>query len=303
MRAALAPRRQRLRDVVLAERSADAAAGGRCARVAGREVVDGEHLVALREQAIAEVAAEEAGAAGDERDRGRRDRGMFLSFIGRRERGRPASRRRSGRCRSARARRRGRLAEPAREGGVGEQRLHAVDQGVDVGVDEAVLAVADDRDELGRGEADDRQADHHRFDDRQAEAGVADRVEEEAVRGHRTPGSASVRDLADAADGLGCPCQPGRAARAARPRAKTSSAEAPAAPRQVVDDDDAARAARRCSAHRRARSTPCSITRVGVRPLSHISALNGVTWTSSTFGSSTQWRVSVGCSCGGSCSM
>ena len=33
---------------------------------AGEEVVDAEHLVALLEQAVAEVRAEEAGAAGDE---------------------------------------------------------------------------------------------------------------------------------------------------------------------------------------------------------------------------------------------
>ncbi len=45
-----------------------------------------------------------------------------------------------------------------------------------------------------------------------------------------------------------------------------------------------------------------TITRVGVTPLSHISALNGVTCTSNTFGSCTGCSVSVGCSRGGSCS-
>lgn len=35
-------------------------------RVAGRQIVDGDDVVPGREQAVAEVAADEAGAAGDE---------------------------------------------------------------------------------------------------------------------------------------------------------------------------------------------------------------------------------------------
>jgi hypothetical protein len=59
------------------------------------------------------------------------------------------------------------------------------------------------RDELGRRQADDRQADHHRLDDREAEAGPADRVEEEAVRGHHVPAGGRFDDLAAARRRLG----------------------------------------------------------------------------------------------------
>ncbi len=83
-----------------------------------------------------------------------------------------------------------------------DQRAHDLDEAVGTRIDIAVRAVAYHRGQFGRGQAHDRHADHHRFHHRKAEAGVADRMEEEPVARHER-GEFVIRDLPQAARRFG----------------------------------------------------------------------------------------------------
>src|SRR6185437_8656772 len=73
------------------------------------------------------------------------------------------------------------FAETPRFAGIAQQTVHHVRQRVDVGVHEAVLAIADHGAQFGGRETDDGHADGHRLDDRKAETRPANRVEKEAI--------------------------------------------------------------------------------------------------------------------------
>ncbi|MCY1007105.1 hypothetical protein OV079_16390 [Nannocystis pusilla] len=136
--------------------------------------------------------------------------------------------------------------DPPRAGGqlgglgrIGEQAPHVREQAVEVGLDVAVDAALHGGAHLGGGEAEDRQADHHRLAHGQAEAGVADRVEEEAVAAE--PGvELAQRQVAEAAERGRV--HAGEVERDVGAHAVEHVAAEPSpAPREVVDDDDAAR--------------------------------------------------------------
>ena len=116
--------------------------------------------------------------------------------------------------------------------------MHGVDERVQVGIDVAVLAVADHGGEFGRRESDDGHADRHRLDDRQAEARPADRVEEEAVRAVNAARSRLPISPMPPAD---CASMPTRSSGTRlRDIGEDIAAEPPAALPQMIHDDDAA---------------------------------------------------------------
>src|SRR5690349_9626575 len=131
-----------------------------------------------------------------------------------------------------------RIAERTRVRRIAQQALHRLDEHLAVGMHVAVFAVAYDSGEFSRRKADDRHADRHRFDDREAEARPADRIEKEAVA-RAKGGEFEIRYFADAAALRRIHADEVERYALAH-RLEQVRAEPAAAPRQMVDDDDAA---------------------------------------------------------------
>ena len=191
------------------------------------------------------------------------------------------------------------LAQAPGQGRVVQQRPHGVDQAVGVGVDHAVDPVVDDGRQLGRSQADHRHPDRHGLAQRQAEAGVADRVEVEAVVGHE------VRQV-----GGGISPRPSRSldpmptrSRATRRRAAQEHVgpQPPAPSGQVVDHGEPPTPARPGSGRGRGPPRRARSPRWGGAVVPH-EPVEGGHVDDQRSGIVDGWRVPVGDCRGGSCS-
>ena len=164
-----------------------------------------------------------------------------------------------------------------------EQPLRVLDEPGGIGLHVAADAVLDRCRHLGRREPEDGQPERHRLADREAERGVADRVEEEAVAAEAAV-QIGEPDVADALREL-VAVHPGEVERdllgdgAEHVRTQPSTA-----PAEVVDDRDAALQLAGPGQPLGDDDAVVDDRASACRPLSHIRALKGVTCTSSVAG-------------------